>query len=181
MKSFTLIESLVYIAIFTIVIIAIYQFAISFYNSNTFLLQQTRAISEGRTILSEMSREIKEMVNSENGDYPISNANVNNVIFYSDIDKDNNIEEIRWFLQGNILSKGIIETPGGNEIVTAHSENIRNNQIFTYYNSSNQLVPDLNILTDISLIEINLQVNVNPFAAPGDFTLKTIVKPRNLD
>ena len=181
MKSFTLIESLVYIAIFTIVIIAIYQFAISFYNSNTFRLQQTQAISEGRTILSEMSREIKEMVNSENGDYPISNANVNNVTFYSDIDKDNNIEEIRWFLQGNILSKGIIETPGGNEIVTAHSENIRNNQIFTYYNSSNQLVPDLNILTDISLIEINLQVNVNPFAAPGDFTLKTIVKPRNLD
>ena len=181
MKSFTLIESLVYIAIFTIVIIAIYQFAISFYNSNTFLLQQTQAISEGRTILSEMSREIKEMVNSENGDYPISNANVNNVTFYSDIDKDNNIEEIRWFLQGNILNKGIIETPGGNEIVTAHSENIRNNQIFTYYNSSNQLVPDLNILTDISLIEINLQVNVNPFAAPGDFTLKTIVKPRNLD
>src|SRR3989338_4479857 len=124
MRGFTLIESLIYIAIFTIIIIAIYQFAISFYNSNTFRLQQTQAISEGRTILSEMSREIKEMV---------------------------------------------------------HSKNIRNNQIFTYYNSFNQLVPDLNILTDISLIEINLQVNINPFAAPGDFTLKTIVKPRNLD
>ena len=181
MRGFTLIESLIYIAIFTIIIIAIYQFAISFYNSNTFRLQQTQAISEGRTILSEMSREIKEMVNSENGNYPISSATANSLAFYSDIDKDNSIEEIRWFLQENIFSKGIIETPEGNEIITVHSKNIRNNQIFTYYNSFNQLVPDLNILTDISLIEINLQVNINPFAAPGDFTLKTIVKPRNLD
>lgn len=181
MRGFTLIESLIYIAIFTIVIITIYQFAISFYNSNMFRLQQTQAISEGRKVLSEMSREIKEIVNSENGDYPISSATATSLAFYSDIDKDDNIEEIRWFLQGNILKKGIIETPGSNEIVTIYSENIRNNQIFTYYNSSNQLVPDLNILTDISLIEINLQVNINIFAAPGDFTLKTLVKPRNID
>src|SRR3989338_9321727 len=122
MRGFTLIESLIYIAIFTIIIIAIYQFAISFYNSNTFRLQQTQAISEGRTILSEMSREIKEMVNSENGNYPISSATANSLTFYSDIDKDNNIEEIRWFSKKNIFSRSLIKTRGENEKNTAHSK-----------------------------------------------------------
>lgn len=98
MKSFTLIETLVTIAIFFLLFGAVSAFVVMAYRTQTYTWQQSIAIEEARRGIETMVKEIREAREGQDGSYPIELAADKEFIFYADIDKDGQVERVRYFL-----------------------------------------------------------------------------------
>ena len=189
-KGFTIIETLLIIFITTLVFVAVSWAIISFYRANSYIIQQSYAINSARKGIERMIKEIREATYSDTGAYPIVSATSTEFIFYSDIDKDRNIERIRYFLDGTILKRGEIEASGdppvydeSNEVISVVSEYVRNNEnqpVFTYFDSSGNQIVDTDNVSAITLVKVNLVVNVIEGRQPDEFTLRSTAQIRNL-
>lgn len=98
--GFTLIEVLVAIVIFTLIVAAISGLIVTAYRSQSYTWQQSNAVEEARRGIETMVRELRQARDGENGAYPIEKAGDKEIIFYSDIDKDNKTEKVRYFWGG---------------------------------------------------------------------------------
>ena len=97
-KSFTLIETLVAIFIFTLAMGTISGLIVMGYRTHGYTLEQSIAIDEARRGIEIMVKEIRQAQTGEDGSFPIEKAGDKEFIFYSDIDKDGQAEKIRYFL-----------------------------------------------------------------------------------
>ncbi len=97
-KSFTLIETIVMIGIFGLAMGAVTTFIVSAYRTQSYTFQQATAVSEARRGIDIMIKEIRRADSGEDGSYPLEKAADKELIFYSDIDKDGEIERVRYFL-----------------------------------------------------------------------------------
>lgn len=98
MRGFTVIETLVTIAIFTLALGGITGFIVMGYRAYGFAWQQSIAIDEARKGIEKMAKEIRESRSGDNGSYAIESAGDKEFVFYSDIDKDAQTERVRYFL-----------------------------------------------------------------------------------
>jgi hypothetical protein len=99
-EGFTLIETLVAIAIFILIATALFGSVVSLYQTNAFVWQQAQAIDEARRGVKVMIREIREARAGDDGSFAIAEAEDSQFIFYSDIDRDDEVERVRYFLGG---------------------------------------------------------------------------------
>ena len=98
-KGFTLIETLVAIAVFALAMGAVSGLIVSLYRTQSFALQQSQAVNEARKGIEQMIKEIREANKGDDGAYIIEKAENYEFIFYSDIDKDEEVERVRYFLK----------------------------------------------------------------------------------
>ncbi len=183
-SGFTLIELLVSISIMLLVMSMGYMFIRQGYKAITFSAEQEEAVSIGRRSMNIITKEIRGANTSEQGDYPLSVIEAQDVVFYSDVDDDTVMEKIRYFRNGSTLVKVINEPGPSNDYQTASATTTLslylNNQeepIFTYFDSNNE---ETTMINDIRMIRINLRINVTPWRAPNDYYLETDVSFRNL-
>lgn len=101
MKGFSLIETLVVIFIFTLLMGAVSGLIVSSYNNYNYLWDQIRAVSEARRGMRRMLKEIREAQMGVDGSYPIAKAGDKEFIFYSDVDHDDDVERVRYFLNSS--------------------------------------------------------------------------------
>jgi len=190
-RGFTFIETLVIIAIVTLISVAIVNSILLFYRANTSALEQAQAVNEARRGIELLVRDIREASYSDEGAFPIVSMETNQFYFYSDVDRDDKIERMRYFLDGSILRKGVTETAGDppvyndvDEVVTIVSTDVRNAEqstpIFTYYDTTGTEITDLNDVTALRFVTVNLIVNINPERLPNEFTLRSSAAIRNL-
>ncbi len=99
-KGFTLIETIVAILVFSLSIIAVTGLISKAYKVQTYSNEQSKAIEEARRGIETMVKEIREARIAENGAYIIEKADDFEFVFYSDIDKDQKIERVRYFIGG---------------------------------------------------------------------------------
>ncbi len=122
MKGFTLIETIVTIAIFTLVLGAVSGFIVMAYRVHGYTWQQSIAIGEARKGIETMIKEIREARAGEDGSYPIEYAGDKEFVFYSDIDGDGRTERVRYFLgtvdSGNQVQECVTFDDGGSCSVT---------------------------------------------------------------
>jgi len=113
--GFTLIESLVAIAIFTLAMGAVVSFIIITYRSHAYTFQQSMAINEAKKGVETMVKELREAKMGDDGSYIIEKAEDYEIIFYSDIDKDGATERVRYFIyESNSLTGDCVTyTSGG--------------------------------------------------------------------
>lgn len=98
MKGFTLIEAIITIFIFSLLIGVVAASVVTLYETKSYIFQQSIAISEARKGIEEMVKEIREATVGEDGSFPIEIGKDFEIVFYSDIDKDEEVEKIRYFL-----------------------------------------------------------------------------------
>jgi type II secretory pathway pseudopilin PulG len=98
MKSFTLIETLIAIFVFTLIMGVVSGLVIMAYRTQSYTWQQSIAIDEARRGIETMVKEIRMAREGEDGSYPIELAGDKEFIFYSDIDGDGRVEKVRYFL-----------------------------------------------------------------------------------
>jgi len=98
MNSFTLIETIVTIFVFTLIIGAIFGMVFLLYRTQSYSWQQAVAIDEARRGVETMVREIREARSGDDGSFAIEKADDKEFVFYSDIDKDGDVERVRYFL-----------------------------------------------------------------------------------
>ncbi len=195
-RGFSFIEMIVTISIFTFAMIAVSIFLISMYRLYYFNLEQISAINEARKGIETMVKEIREARTAEDGSYPLVEAGDFSFTFYGDIDKDDLIEKVRYFLVGTDFKRGTIDPSGdppqyvpADEKVDILSRYVRNGTttpVFTYYNGDwpadtvNNPLPTLTRLTDTKLMHVYLKINVDPSRPPSDFELESDTQIRNL-
>jgi len=121
-KGFTMVETMVTIAIFSLVIGATMGFITISYKTYGFSWQQSVAINEARKGIETMVKEIREARTGDDGSYPIEKARDKEFIFFSDIDKDEEVERVRYFLgttqSGNLSQDCVTFIDGGSCVVS---------------------------------------------------------------
>ncbi len=193
--GFSLLELSITLGIFIIIVLAWNNFTLQNLRSTAFGQEQLEAIRHAQNGINLMSKEIRELSPAEDGAYGLELAGDQEIIFYSDIDQDVYAERVRYFLEDDILKKGVTEPTGEpltynptNEIVSTISEHVRNDTlpIFTYFNGDypydtiNNPLPAPARMIETKLINVFLRINIDPQRAPDDFDLHTDVQLRNL-
>lgn len=189
--GFTLIEILVAITVATGILFVVGTFSINILNFNNVLTPTFQAQQELNLTLQSMALEIQSMSPSSIGSYSISQVGTSTITFFSDIDDDGLFEQIRYFLSGTTLKKGVLKPTGSplsyvvanekiNDVV--HDIYISNPVIFSYYDGnytgSESPLPYPVDISKIRLIGVDLFVKNSNLNSPISFSLKLM--PRNL-
>lgn len=185
----TLIEAIVYVAIFTIVMTIVLQSIIAFYQTNRYTLEQMDQLNTARKGVNALVVGLRGARYSASGAYPIESGGINNITFYADVDGDSIVERVRYFLSGTNLQKGVIKPTGtppvytGAETITTVAQYVRNDAtdfIFQYYDTLGALMSVPPTAIDVRFIKVDLIVNVNPATMPNEFTLHSSATIRNV-
>lgn len=190
---------LVAIAIF---VIGIGGFTLLFsrtWRNNSYTLemgQSSMAVSQG---VSKMVNYIRGTRQADNGAYPIKSADDNDLVVYSDYDKDGTTERLHFYKSGQNILMGVTDPtstmpktyPASDQSVVTianHIVNGANSPIFYYYdknfggdeNSDPALDTPVNV-ANIRLIKIHLSINIVPNRAPDNIEMQSFVEMRNLN
>lgn len=183
-SGFTIIELLVVISIMGFISAMVLNFVVMGLRATRFESEQADAVRVARDAMNIMKTEIRGSNNSAHGDYPLSVIGSQEFVFYSDIDKDDVYEKVRYYLDGLELKKAVTKPNADNlytdaPIVTVIANYVNNQteNLFTYY-TSNYLATDN--INEVRLINMNLKINVTPEIAPADIYVETDVSLRNL-
>ena len=182
---------LVVLAITTLIVVLVTESILTFYRANTNTLEQAIQVDEARRGVDRMVHDLREVAYADDGSYPIASMSTSSVTFYSDFDRDASAEKVRYYLQGTVLRRGVINATGtpptyssANEQVTVVSLYVRNSlqslPVFRYYNASSTEVAAGTATTSIRSIRVDMIVNVDANRLPGEFTLRSMASLRNL-
>ncbi len=191
-RGFTLIEILIAMALTSAILVFATYFMVDISNLGTNLSDKLGAEFELQLTLGTMISEIRSMGPAGNGAYPIATATTTTFTFYSDIDGDGTFEQVRYFLQGTTLKKGVIhpiatqpvQYPPANEVISDVVHYMTPGVIFTYYpaglpDEMTPLAAPVNI-SQIRLVNIIGTIDKDPAKPPPATTLSTRVTIRNL-
>jgi len=194
-KGYTLIETMATIAVFTLATGVVVGLIITTYRTYGQSWQRSSAANEAREMIETMVQETRKARSGEDGSYLIGRADDGEFLFYSDIDKDNSVERVRYFWQvgetTNSFKKGVTEPfdnqgvisyPLDQEQIISLSSFVCNDPpIFKYFNSNNQEIaePGSRIL-ETRLVQIYLVININPEKTYQNFELSSSAQIRNL-
>ncbi|PIR73889.1 MAG: hypothetical protein COU40_00105 [Candidatus Moranbacteria bacterium CG10_big_fil_rev_8_21_14_0_10_35_21] len=197
-KGITLIEVVVAIGIFIICIEGFTLLFVKSWKNNKYVLemgQSSLAVSQGVGKISEYIRKARQ---SDAGTYPIQSADDNDLIIFSDYDKDGETEKVHFYYSdGNVFmgttnpSSGFPKTyASGDEqiqIIAGSIVNDPSTPIFYYFNKdypgdqANNPISTPVSVADIRLIKVFLKTNIDPNNAPDNIEIQTFVEVRNLN
>jgi len=182
--GFTLVELLVTMGIFLTVTFLAGDYLISGFKYTTFSDEQETAIRNARQAVEIMSKEIRGANKSENGSYPLSVINDQELEYYADLDNDEKMEKIRYAISGSDLIKTVTPPGPANDYsgvpraeIIAHFVNNQTEPLFHYYDQDNA---ETDLVNTVRLINITIKINVTPERAPADYYVETDVSLRNL-
>jgi len=197
-KGLTLVETLVAIAIFAIGMEGFTLLFLSAWKNNSYTLemgQSSMAVSRGVSTIVNYLRSVRQ---SDNGAYPIYSANANDLVVYSDYDRDGVTERLHIYKDDTDILMGVTDPtatmpktyPSADQQVFTLAERIVNldtEPIFYYYDKNyaggsaqTPLTTPANV-ADVRLVKIHLKINIDPNRAPDNIELQTFVEMRNLN
>lgn len=190
-RGFTLVETVVVVALFGIISLVLTQSIVSFYNFNAYTLAQAYQVSHVRDSMEQMVRDIREMTFADDGTFPLTIWEDDRIGFYSDIDRDDSVEYIEYELSSTTLEKNIFNATGSPPVYPAVpetsvilSEYVQNNlqgiPVFEYYTESGARASATTTVTDIRYVRVNIVVNIDPVRDPGEYMLRSSASLRNL-
>lgn len=189
----TLIELLISIFILTLIWLAVSAFQKDVFSLNSAISNSLNAQQDARRAFKTMASEIRGASPSSTGAYVISQANSTAFIFYSNIDSDQFIERVRYFLDGNTLKRGVLKPSGNplvynpaNESISEMIHYIANGvtPIFQYHDTNYDgttapLGEPINIQA-VRLIQIIAMIDLDVLRPPSPIMITTQVSMRNL-
>lgn len=195
-QGFTLIEVLVASAILVILAFGFLAMQYIIGQNQVSVWRDYLSIESANSILSNIAKELRDARQSSTGTYLLEIADDDEIVFYSDIDYDGDIERVHYVLSGNVLTKGIVEPTGEPVSYPLESEKTRiitdivrneDNKIFFYFNSdwpqdtiNNPLTQDTRI-SDTVQMKIYIKTNPKGNNSKQDYILETEVRLRNIN
>ncbi|OGG53361.1 hypothetical protein A3H16_03965 [Candidatus Kaiserbacteria bacterium RIFCSPLOWO2_12_FULL_53_8] len=186
----TIIETVVWIAIFLSVMLALTSSVLYFYRTSNYAIQQASATASAQHGLDLMIRTIREASYASNGAYPVVSLAANDLKFYADVDNDVGVELVHYYLSGNWLVKGTIEPTGdpavysGAEATSSVSQYVQNipqsSALFTYFDKNGTQINNYTKIGDVRFITANLLIDVDTNKTPTPLNLRTSAAMRNL-
>ncbi len=183
---------IVVLALFSVLSLALANTITSFYRANAYTLAQAYEVNSARRALELLTRDLREMTFSDDGTFPLATMATNSIAFYSDIDRDNSVEYVRYALSSTTLYKYVYNatgspvtypttTPSETYVVSEYVRNAsQGTSTFRYYIEGGSASTATSTVTDVRYILTTLIINVDPTRSPGEFTLRSTAAPRNL-
>ena len=185
-----MVEMIVAISIIAIITVVIAQAVIAFYRSNRVAFEESYQIRSAERGLQVLVRDLREATYGDHGAYPLATIASSSIIFYADVDRTNPIEQVRYTLSGQKLTRtvirstgvpptytGVVSTSTVSEYVRNFDENI---SLFRYYDASGIEVVNATDIAKVVSVSINIIVDITPIHSPGEFTLRSGATLRNL-
>jgi hypothetical protein len=186
----SLLETVVWIGVFTMAMTAITSTLLSLYRSNAYTVEQGQAVDSARKGIASAVREMREAQYGGDGSYPIVSIGPNSFEFYADVDNDAAIERVRYEVVGTNFVRSVLQSSGdpivytGTETQSTVSDQVRNlaNNVttFTYYDTNGAQITDYTKTRDVRFVRLDLVVNINPNRLPNELTLRSSAALRNL-
>lgn len=196
--GFTLIETLVAMSLFTLGIAATVLVFSQTIKNKAYSLEMGKSVFVVSRSISDLTQYLRRARQSDAGSYPIVSANDNDLVLYSDYDKNGITERLHIYLLNGKVFMGIRRPnidfpvtydPGDEEVVQIadHIMNTETDPMFSYYNSeypedtlNNPVETPANV-SPIRLVRIFLKINIDPNRAPDNIQQETFVEFRNLN
>lgn len=190
-RGISLVEMLVVIAITVAVAGSLLSAIRYFYINNAYVFEATASVDGARRGLATALADLREASYGDDGAYPIGSAATSSITFYSDVDSDGGVEQVKIWKSGTTLYK-VITNAGGNPpsytgqtsattTIATYLRNATSTPLFTYYDSTGaQLSTTSTPLTSIATVGTTIQIDLNPNRAPQVFTLSGSATLRNL-
>lgn len=187
-QGFGILELLVSLGIFVAIVWVLANFQVNVFSQKSIIGSGLTAEYEARTSIKKLIAELRAAVISDTGSYQIALATGSSLTFYSDRDGDGLVEQLRYYLNGPTLQKGVIKPTGaplqyvaGNEQTTREVGNLINTtSLFTYYDASGVVLPEPIDLPLVRLIKITYTIDDNLNKPPAPLTLSSQVSVRSL-
>lgn len=194
----TIIEMLIAIAIFTIGIGGFSLLFVKSWQGNSYVYEMGQSSIMASQGVNEVVGYLRKARQGDDGSYPVRSATDNDLVIFSDYDKDGITERLHFYKNGNQLLMGWRKPSGslpktyaaGDQGSKTISDGIVNNgstPIFYYYNkdypgdqANNPVATPANS-PDIRLIKVLLKVNIDPNRAPDNIEVSSFVELRNLN
>lgn len=197
-SGMTIVEMMVAISI---LVVAMTGFTLLFLRSwrvNSYTIemgQSSFAASQGVNTIVGYARKVRQ---ADNGAYPINLAKEQELVVFSDYDKDGITERLHFYLQNGQIKMGITDPtntiprtyPTNDELVNIIANNVVNTvsePIFYYYNNkypsdiiNNPLEYPVDVST-IRLMKVFLKVNTNPVRNANNIEIQSFAELRNLN
>ena len=188
-----MVEIVVATAIAAVIFMAVFDFGNGIFSFNSNAQKNLSAQSDGRRVLKSIVKELRSTSPSSLGSYPIALASSTAVTFFADIDNDAYKEQIRYFLSGKDLKRGVIKPSGyplsynpANEQISNLIGDINNGAtpIFDYFDSnytgtSTPLSQPVQV-AKVRLIRITVKIEKDPNKLLGPIIITSQVFLRNL-
>ncbi len=189
-RGFSLIETIVVVAILAVVGVGLLTMIAYFYRSNAFVLEQTSALDSAHRGIDDAFGVLREASYGEDGSYPIALAATSSMTFYSDVDSDSPVERVRLYLSNGTFYQGVTNAAGSPPSYTGQTEsvytiatwvsNATSTPIFRYYNTDGTELTGSVVLSDVASVRLRLDVDLNPLRAPNILTMEQSATLRNL-
>lgn len=199
-SGLTLIEMLMAIAIFTIGIAGLTLLFSRTWQINSYVLEMGQSSLSTSQGVSKMVDYIRRARQADNGSYPIKSADDNELVIYSDYNKDGVTERLHFYKSGQNILMGVTNPtvtlpknyPEGDQQTITLASNIVNGldlPIFYYYNRDypgdevNNPIPTplSGRLADARLVKIYIEMNINSNRASDNIKMQSFVEMRNLN
>lgn len=189
LNAFTLVETVVVIALTALIFITLGTLLAYFYKTDTYTLEQATQVEQARRGVQDAMRYLRQASYGSDGSYPIGNAATSTITFYSNTDTDSAIERVTYSLINGILYE-VITQPAGNppsysgavstSTLSTPVVNGTSTPVFRYFdNTGAELLPPVNVGA-IASVRTTIIVDADINRAPVSFTLSGAATLRNL-
>jgi hypothetical protein len=187
-----MVETIVVIALFSILMLTISESIASFYRLNAYTIAQAYQVDTARRGVEQLVRDLREMTYADDGTFPLVSMGSTSIAFFSDIDRDNSVEYVTYTLEGTTLMKRVYNaagspptydttTPQETQILSEYVQNaLQGTPIFVYYDAEGDPATATSTVTDIRYVNLSIVVNIDPIRDPGEYTLRSSAALRNL-
>lgn len=184
-RGFSILEVIISLAIFSLFALVVVEIFIFSSRSKDVVFDQLAAGAEARRAIHGFIGEIRSANYSSTGAYPIQEASSTEIIFFSNIDNDSEMERIRYFYASNTLFRGSTQPTGnpyvyvtGTESVSFLTNSVVNTStpVFVYYDenytgvSSTPLTQPADV-TKVRIVEMDLLIDKNSKKSPVLFMI----------
>lgn len=188
----TLIETLIAVALIGLMIPAIIAFLWGGFNLNRRAQGAMLNQQNARRIIDNIKRNLREVTTGSGNQYPLDSCEALEFVFYADIDENESVEKIRYFLSGEDFKVGITAPagttyPSGDEVVSTPMSGILNSgasPLFEYYNASytgsGSALSQPVSCSEVRLVRIRFMIDMAIELAPGAFEVSSTIQLRNL-
>ena len=192
--GFTLVEVLIVIVIASLIVLVTLSLNTNISTLQNLVGQKLQSRADIDQTMQIITTEMRSASPSASGGYPIVSAATSSFTFYSDINRNGTVEQIRYFTSSTSLWKGVIQPTGTPAVYTTSTEiktDVVDNLVFAtssplfqYYNStytvsSTALSYPIDI-SQIRVVQVSFTTDVNAKVAPGGEYFSTIIAIRNL-
>lgn len=192
-RGYTLIEVMIAMVLLVIISGGVTIFGKYYSESYSFAFQENVAISQAQRVISTISKELRQATTSDSGDYMFQETNDFSLAFFANIDQDELIERVRYYLEDTTLKKSVIKPAGSPlnysqpEKISIIAEHISNHStpLFSYYNqdwptdTTNNPLPQSARLLETTLVGVDVRVDTDLDMPPAEYRVTTTIQVRN--